>query len=78
VSKTLRHAKTAITADLYSHLTREAALAATDSLGDVLDAAAAKLVSERDAYAATAVRPHGDDRDLLNRTASVVSAGERP
>ena len=75
VSKTLRHSKTAITADLYAHLTREAALAATDSLGDVLDAAAAKLVSER---TATAVRPQSDDRDLLNRPASVVIAGERP
>jgi len=78
VSKTLRHSKTAITADLYAHLTREAALAATDSLGDVLDAAAAKLVSERAAYTATAVRPQRDDRDLLNLPAGTVTAGERP
>ena len=77
VSKTLRHSKTAITADLYAHLTREAALAATDSLGDVLDAAAAKLVSER-AYTATAVRPQSDDRNLLNLPAGTVTAGERP
>ncbi|MFN2495395.1 MAG: site-specific integrase [Pseudonocardiaceae bacterium] len=78
VSKTLRHSKTAITADLYAHLTREAALGAADSLGDVLDAAAAKLVSKRDAYAATTVRPHSRDPDLLNQSASVVPAGERP
>ena len=78
VSKTLRHAKVGITADLYAHLTREAALAAADSLGDVLDAAAAKLVSERAAYTATAVRPQRDDRDLLNLPAGTVTAGERP
>jgi integrase len=72
VSKTLRHSKTAITADLYSHLTREASLAAADSLGDVLDAAAAELAGER---AATAVRPHAHDRDLLDHAATPVIAG---
>jgi integrase len=47
VSKTLRHATSGITADLYGHLTAEAALAAADSLGAVLDAAAAELANER-------------------------------
>ena len=47
VSKTLRHATSGITADLYGHLTAEAALAAADSLGNVLDAAAAELANER-------------------------------
>lgn len=76
VSKTLRHAKVGITADLYGHLTREAALAAADSLGTVLDAAAAELASERAAHAATTVRPHGADRDLLDWPAGTVTAGE--
>jgi hypothetical protein len=53
VSKILRHAQTGITADLYGHLTAEAALAAADSLGAVLDAAAAELANERAARAAT-------------------------
>jgi len=73
VSKVLRHSKTAITADLYSHLTRESSLAAADSLGDVLDAAAAELAGER---AATAVRPHEHDRNLLDGRAAPVVAGE--
>ncbi len=47
VSKTLRRAQTRITADLYGHLTAEAALAAADSLGSVLDAAAAELANQR-------------------------------
>lgn len=46
VSKTLRHSQTGITADLYGHLTQEAALAAADSLGAILDAAAAELANE--------------------------------
>jgi hypothetical protein len=72
------HAKVGITADLYSHLTRESALAAADSLGNVLDAAAAVLASERTTRAATTVRPHAHDRDLLTRPARAISAGERP
>ena len=76
VSKTLRHSKVGITADLYAHLTRESALAAADSLGGVLDAAAAALASERAAHAATTVRPHEDDPDLLTRTAVAVTAGQ--
>lgn len=47
VSKTLRHAQVGITANLYGHLTPEAAHSAADSLGGVLDAAAAKLVADR-------------------------------
>jgi integrase len=42
VSKTLRHSKVSITVDLYGHLTHEAAQAAADSLGGVLDAATAR------------------------------------
>lgn len=57
VSKTLRHTTSGITADLYGHLTKEAALAAADSLGAVLDAAAAELANEHAARAATAMRP---------------------
>jgi len=47
VSKTLRPAQVGITANLYGHLTPEAAHSAADSLGGVLDAAAAKLVADR-------------------------------
>jgi hypothetical protein len=54
VSKTLRHTTSGITADLYGHLTKEAALAAADSLGAVLDAAAAELANVHAARAATA------------------------
>jgi len=46
-SKVLRHATSGITVDLYGNLTAEAALAAADSLGTVLDAAAAELAAER-------------------------------
>lgn len=46
-SKVLRHPTSGITVDLYGHLTAEAALAAADSLGTVLDAAAAELAAER-------------------------------
>ncbi len=46
VSKTLRHSQVGITANLYGHLTAEAAHAAADSLGGVLDTAAAKLASD--------------------------------
>lgn len=66
VSKTLRHAQSGITADLYGHLTKESALAAADSLGGVLDAAAAELVNERSVRAATALRPHGHDPHLIS------------
>lgn len=52
VSKTLRHAKVGITADLYGHLTRETAHAAADGLGAALDAAAAELAGERAMQAA--------------------------
>lgn len=62
VSKTLRHSRTGITADLYGHLTREVALAAADALGDALDAAAAELAGERAANAATTTRPHETSR----------------
>ncbi|MBV9010638.1 MAG: hypothetical protein JO272_01085 [Pseudonocardiales bacterium] len=56
VSKTLRHATSGITADLYGHLTTEAPLAAADSLGNVLDAAAAELANKR-ATRCTTKRP---------------------
>jgi integrase len=76
VSKTLRHATSGITADLYGHLTAEAALAAADSLGAVLDAAAAELVNERAARAATTLRPQPHDPGLLNGSDCGVTAGE--
>lgn len=47
VSKTLRHSRVGITADLYGHLTEEAAQAAADSLGSVLDGAAASRAAAR-------------------------------
>lgn len=47
VSKTLRHSRVGITVDLYGHLTEEAAQAAADSLGAVLDGAAADRVVRR-------------------------------
>lgn len=57
VSKTLRHSQVSITADLYGHLSPEAAHAAADALGGVLDAAAAELESERAVRRATDLRP---------------------
>lgn len=76
VSKTLRHSKTGITADLYSHLTVEAAHAASDGLGDVLDAAAAELASERAARGATTRRPQPDGSELSDPSTSLVTAGQ--
>ncbi len=72
VSKTLRHSRTGITADLYGHLTREAATAAADALGATLDAAAAELSAECAMRRATTVRPH--DHDLLQDGTSHESA----
>jgi integrase len=57
VSKTLRHSQVSITANLYGHLTEEAAQAAADSLGGVLDAASARLPRERSPRRATTSRP---------------------
>lgn len=76
VSKTLRHATSGITADLYGHLTEESALAAADSLGRVLDAAAAELANERAARDATTVRPHDHDPRLLSGSAGGETAGQ--
>jgi len=76
VSKTLRHSQTAITADLYGHQTRETALGAADSLGAVLDAAAAELVNERAARAATTPRPHDLDSHLLSGSPLGELAGQ--
>ena len=76
VSKTLRHSQTSITADLYAHLTRETALGAADSLGAVLDAAAAELVNERVARAATTPRPHDLGTDLLSGSPLGELAGQ--
>jgi integrase len=76
VSKTLRHAQTGITADLYGHLTKEAALAAADSLGSVLDAAAAELANERATRAATTLRPHDHDPRLLSGSVCGETAGQ--
>jgi len=58
VSKTLRHSQVGITANLYGHLTQEAAHAAADSLGGALDLAAAKMRADRAAQDATTLRPH--------------------
>ena len=77
VSKTLRHATSGITADLYGHLTAEAALAAEDSLGAVLDAAAAELANERAARAATTLRPQAHDPHLTSGSARCETAGQR-
>lgn len=76
VSKTLRHAQSGITADLYGHLTKESALAAADSLGGVLDAAAAELLNERSVRAATALRPQDHDPHLLSGSAGCETAGQ--
>ncbi len=76
VSKTLRHSQTSITADLYAHLTRETALGAADSLGAVLDAAAAELVNEHAARAATTLRPHDLGTDLLSGSPRGELAGQ--
>ena len=57
VSKTLRHSQVGITVNLYGHLTYEAAQAAADSLGGVLDAASARLSGESPARCATTSRP---------------------
>ncbi len=76
VSKTLRHAQTGITADLYGHLTKETALAAADSLGRVLDAAAAELANERAARAATTLRPQNHDPHLLSGSACGETTGQ--
>jgi len=46
-----------ITADLYGHLTEEAAHAAADGLGSALDVAAAELAAERAVQCATTLRP---------------------
>lgn len=59
VSKTLRHSQVGITSNLYGHLTHEAAQAAADSLGGVLDAASARLPEGRFRRRATTLRPHG-------------------
>lgn len=72
VSKTLRHSKVGITADLYAHLTREASLAAADSLGAVLDAAAA----DHAARTATTLRPHDGDRGPSVTDVGTVLTGE--
>lgn len=72
VSKTLRHSKVGITSDIYGHLTREAASAAADSLGDVLDAATAAHA----ARTATTLRPHDGDRGPSVRDTGTVTAGE--
>ena len=72
ISKTLRHAASAITADLYGHLTKDSALAAADGLGAVLDAAAAALVSDR----ATAMRPRDLDPVLTSGLPSGETAGQ--
>jgi integrase len=58
VSKTLRHSQVGITANLYGHLTQEAAHAAADSLGGALDTAQAKMLSDRATHDATTLRPH--------------------
>jgi integrase len=76
-SKMLRHSQVGITADLYGHLTREASLAAADSLGAVLDAAAAELAAERAMQDATTARPLDHERNVLEAADTRVSAGEQ-
>jgi hypothetical protein len=50
--------------------------AAVDSLGSVLDAAAAELVNERAACTATTLRPHEHDPCLLSGSACGVTGGQ--
>lgn len=58
VSKTLRHSRIGITADLYGHLTEEAAHAAAIGLESVLNAAKAERDSEAAMHRETTVRQH--------------------
>lgn len=76
VSKTLRHAKVGITADLYSHLSPETATAAADALGAALDAAAAERAAEALAHDATTTRPHAASGARPEGEPSTISAGE--
>jgi len=58
VSKTLRHSRIGITADLYGHLTEEAAHAAAIGLESVLNAAKAERDSEAAMHRETTSRQH--------------------
>ena len=58
VSKTLRHSRIAITADLYGHLTEEAAHAAATGLESVLNAAKAERDAETAMRSETTSRQH--------------------
>lgn len=76
VSKTLRHSKMSITAELYGHLTTEAAHAASDALAGVLDAAEAERVGERKMRHATAMRPQEVDASPFSHDLKEESAGQ--
>jgi hypothetical protein len=54
VSQTLRHSTVSITADTYTHMTAEVALAAVDAMADALAAAEAEAEATRRARAALA------------------------
>ena len=74
-----RHATSGITVDLYGHLTAEAALAAADSLGTVLDAAAAELAAERVTRAGASSPSESGPRRVLQGVPSGLSlARARP
>jgi len=78
-SKVLRHATSGITVDLYGNLTAEAALAAADSLGTVLDAAAAELAAERVTRAGASSPSESGPRRVLQGVPSGLSlARARP
>jgi integrase len=76
VSKTLRHSKLGITADLYSHLTHEASVAAADALGSVLDAVASERAAIQKAKDATALRPQAEIPAPTRTARDSVSAGQ--
>jgi hypothetical protein len=77
VSKTLRDSNVAITADLYGHLTEEAAQAAADSLGSALDAARCDAVCGTHQHEAAPLGQDADARvanaDFLRRATTLRS-----
>ncbi len=63
VSKFARHATTAMTGDRYGHLAPDVSTAVADSIGGVLDAAAAELAAERALRAVRTTDAHDHDRE---------------
>lgn len=63
VSKFARHTTTAMTGDRYGHLAPDVSTAVADSIGGVLDAAAAELAAERALRAVRTTDAHHHDRE---------------